>query len=237
MSSAWYAPGPTPLAIGKYTNPAGFYIHLVLENTPIPEGFKTNAQRKAREDKERRHEEERRAQQELETEYDWYCDGEIDRFVAALDPVELAAVMEAKRQEDREKYTYASPDTIDRFARHEIRHELRKRVPLMTLEEFKANREQGPVSFPQLIPEPLAGDAAPGDLASATPVDEEAAIDQLPPNGAADSPPPHIERGDAVQSAPEPATNPAISEPAIELVSEPPQLEPDGESIGGPALF
>jgi len=39
---------------GKYLNPSGFYIHLVEENTPLPAGFETVAQRKAREDAERR---------------------------------------------------------------------------------------------------------------------------------------------------------------------------------------
>jgi len=218
---------------GKYTNPAGFYVHLVSENAPIPEGFETNARRIAREAAERREEEARRAQQELETEYEWYCDREVDRFIAALDPTEVATVLEAKRQENRNKYT--TPWMIDQFAQQETRRELRKRAPLMTLEEFKAHRTQEPSLLLQPVPDLPPADADPAEPAAATPVAEEAVIDQIP-NSAADAPPPTAERGDAVQSAPEPATNPAISEPAIELVAAPPPQAPGNESIG-PALF
>ncbi len=130
---------------GKYTNPAGFYIHLVEENTPIPEGFETNARRKSREDEERRRDEQRRAQQELETEYEWYRTSEIDRYIAGLDPPEFSTVLEAKRDETREKYKTFSLETIELFAQQETKRKLGKRAPLLTIEEFKASREQGTV--------------------------------------------------------------------------------------------
>ena len=55
-------------------------------------------------------------------------------------------------------------------------------------------------------------------------VSDEAAIIPLDPPAMAE------ERGEATQPAPEAATQPAISEPAIELVSEPPQPEPGGNA-------
>jgi hypothetical protein len=94
----------------------------------------------------------------------------------------------------------------------------------MTLEEFKANREQEPALFPQPVSDALTADDVRGDAAAGTPVAEESAIDQPPQNGAADSPPTGIERGEPIQPAEEPATNPQISEPA--------QLEPGGGSVG-----
>ena len=52
------------------TNPAGFIIRLIQYNTPVPDGFETNAKRKAREDRERR-ERDQRAAQEAQQELDW----------------------------------------------------------------------------------------------------------------------------------------------------------------------
>jgi hypothetical protein len=112
-----------------------FYVHISFVHRDRPV-----RQHTAREDKERRREEDHRAQQEFETEYEWYCDSEIDRFIATLDPAEVATVLAAKRQEMSEKYK--TPWMIDEFAKQESRFELAKRVPLMTIEEFKTHHEQ-----------------------------------------------------------------------------------------------
>jgi hypothetical protein len=214
---------------GKYTNPAGFYIHLVEENTPIPNGFETNAQRKAREEEERRRDEERRAQRELETEYEWYRDNEIERFIGSLDPAEVAAVREVKRQEMEAQHK--SPWIIDSFAEHETRRELTKRVPLMTIEEFKVSREQGTALPSKPVPEPLTTEATIEEPVPVSTPLNQAPIDEAPTTGVADFARPGATPEAPAERSPEPAKQPAMSEPAIEQVSELPASEPNPDPM------
>lgn len=208
---------------GKFTNPSGFYIHLIEQNTPIPQGFETISQRKAREETERRRDEERRAQQELESDYDEYRTAEIDRYIAAMDPAEVAAVQEAKLQEMRK--THSNPWIVDSFAKYEVRRELAKRVTLMTIEDFAAKRQQG-------------SDANPAQAAEASSLTEEPEFRPPPIEPPSHPTNPDIpanpsarvhEEPEVMHLLPEIATPPAISEPAIELVSSPPPQEPDAD--------
>jgi hypothetical protein len=204
---------------GKYINPAGFYIHLVEENTPLPNGFETNAQRKAREEDERRRDEERRAQKELETEYEWYRDNEIERFICALDPAEVAAVREAKRQEMEAQHK--SPWIIDSFAEHETRRELMKRMPLMTIEEFKTSREQGIALSSKQALEPVTAEAIAAEPEPVTPLNE-ATVDEVSSIRVGDLPAPGATTEEVAERS---------SKPAIELVSELPETEPGREPM------
>jgi hypothetical protein len=215
---------------GKITNPAGFYIHLIEQNTPLPEGFETNARRKAREDEEVRREEQRREQAELETEYQWYCDEEVTRYIDALDPAEFAAVREAKVQEMRGKYTRLSQGMIDDFARVETRSELRKRVPLMTLEEFTAKRKQGTDSFLKPVPDAQTAEADAEEPIPVMAVSEEPASAPVLPT------PPSLaeipnEQEPVIQPPSGPATYSVIPEPIAEFASAPPEPEPSGEAM------
>jgi len=207
------------------TNPSGFYIHLVEENTPLPPGFETSAQRQAREESERRREEERRAQQELESDYDDYRTSEINRYIAALDPAEVAAVEEAKRQEVGEKHT--SPWIIDSFTKYETRRELAKRAPLMTIEEFEAKRRQAIAvsQEPAAVAPPLAGE--PELQTSVT--EPEAPLQQAEHVPAA-GPPPGEERGAAIQPAPDSGAPLVMPAPAVQMVSEPVPMKPVNNS-------
>jgi hypothetical protein len=207
-------------------NPPGFYIRLIESNTSIPDGFETSAKRKARiarEAAERHREDERRAQEELETEYEWYCNQEIDRYIAALDPTEVAAVREAAREDLQKEHT--TPWIIDSFTKHKTRSELAKRVTLLTLEEFVNQKRQGidfslkPVGLPPDA-ETVSGSALPPDVAVRD------GADSIAP----DPPAAPAERGQANPPAPNPATQPAISELAIEPLAGLPQQEPDGNA-------
>lgn len=210
---------------GKYTNPAGFYIHLVEENTPIPVGFETNSQRKAREDSERRREDERRAQQELESDYEDYRNEGIDRYIATLDPAEVAALQEAKVQEAKEKHQ--SPWIIESFAKHDVRRELARRAPLMTIEEFAARRRQGS----GVTTEPATGQAGLSvDQEPQTPARNEEIPDQRGTAIAADPSAPADNGKAAIEPPAQAETNPAIADPAALLVSYPPPSEPGGDS-------
>jgi hypothetical protein len=206
---------------GKYTNPAGFYIHLVEENTPIPIGFETNSQRKAREETERRRDAERRAQQELEYDYEDYRNAEIDRYIAMVDPAEVAAIEEAKMQEMKDKHQ--SPWIIESFAKHDVRRELAQRAPLMTIEEFAARCRQGigTTLEPTAEPSGLTADPEPQ-----TPAPDEPFLDQTSPAIAA-NPQATAEEGNAVIEPSDAATNPAIADPGALLVSYLPPPKPD----------
>lgn len=236
---------------GKITNPAGFYISLVSGNVIPPPTFETTSQRKAREEQEQRRENERRAQSELETEYYWYCDDEIQHYIAALDPTAVAAVREAKWQELREKHKGLSSEMIDAFADQETKRELGTRAPLLTIEEYKTKREQGTVLLSKLAPEPPPAEEVSAEPAVALPF-SEIALNQTPAGTEPDPAPAPEERGAALEQRLDPATHsaiagepaielsqplpeaaslPAIAEPAIELVSEPPQQEPSAGPI------
>jgi hypothetical protein len=218
-------------APGKFTNPAGFYIHLVEENTPLPPGFETSARRNAREEKEQREEEERRRQHELESDYDEYRNTEIDRYIATMDPAEFAAVQEAKLAEMRAKHS--SPWIVDSFAKFEVRRELVKRVPVMTIEEFTAKRQEGSVSTPKPVADGASLTEEP-DFREPPP--SEQALHTTDPEIAENAPASINQEGEAIQFLPDAATIPAISEPAIELVSNPPPREPGSNPPEAPLL-
>ena len=212
-------------------NPPGFYIRLIESNTSIPDSFETNAKRKAREENERK-ERERRiredARQLLELEYDDYCRVETDRYISE-NPAIFESIKDAKRTENRERHQGFSDEMIESIAQNEAKREIRKQVPLLTLEEFADRKHQGPDFLlkpvglsPAAEPEIVAEDAPPQDVA----VTDEAAGIPLDPPAIAE------ERGETDQPAPEAATQPAMSEPepAIELVIAPPPQEPGGNS-------
>ena len=217
---------------GKYTNPSGFYIHLVEENTPLPKGFETKAQKKKREAEEQRRGDERRAQLELEAEYEWYRDAEIDRFIAALDPAEIGIIREAKREEMATKYQNAW--IIDKFSESETRHELAKRVPLMTIDEFKIKREQGSVPSAQ-NPDPFIEDIDPDEFVVSP--HEETAVDRPATSPSTGTHPAAGERREPTREVQDVARNLSASEPStsqplkIQLVAQPPQEVAGTESI------
>jgi len=131
------------------TNPPGFYIHLVEGNTSVPENFETSAKRKAREGNERKERARRVAEdarQQLEWEYEDYCQVEVDRFIVES-AAEFAVVKEAKRIENRERHQAFSDEMIDTIAQGEARRHVRKQLPLMTFAEF-VNRKQHPIDVP-----------------------------------------------------------------------------------------
>ncbi len=230
---------------GKYDSYTGFLVSFVRDDAPIPSGFETKAQRKAREERERRRAEEELVRLELENEYAEYRDREIDRFIASLDLAEVEAVHKAKRHEAREQHQ--SEWVIDNVAKIAARHQLAERTPLLTIEEFKARREQvmaaapesvssEPVaapeeqlSVPSFLLKPVADLAAVSTLApiEAAPVSESVPPDDIPPGEAGNLQTEAItsnpEDGGGVSVAdaapaaePEPEANPAIPTATIE---------------------
>jgi hypothetical protein len=144
-------------------NPPGFYVRLIESNTSIPESFETTAKRKAREEreqKERVRREEEDARQQLEWEYDDYGQREADRFIAE-NPTTFATVKDTKRTENQATHPAFSPEMIDTIAEHDAKREIRKRLTLLTLEEFLERRKQGTDFSLKLVAVSPAADAEP----------------------------------------------------------------------------
>ena len=145
------------------TNPPGFYVSLIENNSPIPENFETSAKRKAREENEQRERVRRAvedARQLLESEYDEYCSVETDRYIQE-NVAAFEAMKDIKRTENRERYTTFSPEMIDSTGTHDARRELQKQIGLPTLEEFVSRKQQGTDFFLKPVgPSPAAESAA-----------------------------------------------------------------------------
>jgi hypothetical protein len=222
-------------------NPPGFFIRLVESNMSVPASFETSAKRQAREDSERK-ERERRieedARQQLEWEHDDYCSQETSRFIGQ-NQATFEAIKDAKRTENRERHQAFSDEMIESIAQNEAKREIRKQVPLLTFEEFVDRKQHDPNFF--LKPVGLSPAAEPEIMPTELPIDRPVMTDDVVvPQETAVPPEPLIipldppvmaeERGEAIQPAPEGATQPAISEPAIELVADPPREEQSGNA-------
>jgi hypothetical protein len=214
---------------GKILNPAGFYVSLVSGNVMPPQNFETAAEKKARETKERQAEDDRQAQEDLEAEYYWYREKEIDRYVASLDPAQVEAVFEAKRQAYREKHPNLSAEITDGFANREAKSELGKTATLITIEEFKATLYQQILAAPMI---PVEGveeeEMLMPPFARAVPYPEPGVLEKeasaaVPEAAAGSTPRPSPPAGDI------PVSRALLlpTEPIILLAQEPPHVDPD----------
>ena len=152
-------------------NPPGFFIRLIESNMSVPASFETSAKRKAREENERK-ERERRikedARQQLEWEYDDYCSEETNRFIAE-NPATFEAIKDAKRTENRERHQAFSDEMIESIAQNEAKREIRKQVPLLTLEEFADRKQHDPDFFLKPVAAPSGRRARDGVRRRAAP--------------------------------------------------------------------
>ena len=122
-------------------NPAGFIISMIERNAGLPDGFETIAQRQAREERERQQRALRdaaEAKQQLEYDYEDYCEAEVDRYIREH-AAEFEARKEAKWKYDREHYAFAT----ESVARIQARDEIRQHLTVLTFEEFMERKKQG----------------------------------------------------------------------------------------------
>lgn len=215
---------------GRIANPAGFYISLVSENVIPPPTFETRAKRAAREEEERRQEEERRAQQELETEYQWYCEREIERYMNGLDAAEVGNLLAAKRQENREKYQSLSSEIIEQFAQQDTKRELGKRAPLMTIEEFKSHHGETTDSILKPVVEPQILETSTVEPPPPVVSEVATALGGLPESATPDTRS-GVGENETLESAVTTHATPAIAEPVIESASYPPAEERGDDAI------
>ena len=147
-------------------NPAGFYIRLIERNTPVPDGFETNARRKAREEKERKereHRAEEDAREELEWEYNRYCAAEVDRYIQA-NPSEFESLKNAKAAEERAMRPTSWSGFTETSAKIAAKSAIQQKLPLLSFEDFADHKKQAiDFSLKPVAVSPSA-DSAPTDL-------------------------------------------------------------------------
>jgi hypothetical protein len=247
----------------RLTNPAGFYVRMIEWNTPVPDGFETNAKRKAREEqaqkeRDRRMSEETR--QELEDDYERYCYQEVDQYIKT-NSAAYEAIKEAKASEERKLYPTSWPQLIADKAKWDAKNEIRKQLHLPSFEEFAALKKQGtdfsfkPVGVPPVaaeesatpLPEAATGSDEPAsDVAEALAATDEAELAiELTPEPPAQvvmsesqtTEPPPIE---LVTTTPEPMLpapeEAGIDEPPAMPATDPPATVPDTEQMENPAI-
>jgi hypothetical protein len=208
-------------------NPAGFYISLIERNTPVPDGFETNAKRKAREDKERKERERRAAEdarEEIEWEYNRYCAAEVDRYIQA-NPAEFESLKNAKAAEERAMRPTSWPGLTETSARIAAKSAIQQKLSLLTFEEFLDHKKEAidfslkPVAVSpdcDSIPADLQPELLNPDSAAELLMETELAIEKVPHSAEA-----------AKDTAPEPMTvAPAPDEIIIDQV--------DPATIGDP---
>jgi hypothetical protein len=205
-------------------NPAGYIIHLIEWNTPVPDGFETSAKRKAREERDRRDREQRaaqEAQQQLDSDYEAYRDAEVDRYIEA-NATTFEAMKDARWKEDRERFSF----TTESMAKMAARFEIQKQLPLLTFEEFLVQKQQG-TDF-SLKPVAVLADAR--TVPDAPPLQDIVMTDDAVIRPDAD--PAAAERGEEMWPEPEPAMQPATPEVGIDEPSpESAKPEPDGNAV------
>jgi len=199
-------------------NPAGFYIHLIQNDTPVPEGFETTAKRRAREENERKERESRAAEearQLLEWEYDEYCQREVERYIQT-NPDAFVAVKDAKWSENRARYQTFSDETITSMSAREAKSVIRRQIDILTIEEFAVHKDRGMVPS-RLVDVPSAESKSVSTTTGTLKLIEESAIAPGSLELAADP------KVDGL-----PPSQPTTTESVIELGPVPPLQETDG---------
>jgi hypothetical protein len=195
-------------------NPAAYIARLIELDTPVPDGFETQGQRKAREEREQRDRAQRamrEAEQQLEWDYQDYRASEIDRYIEA-NPAAFEAIKAAKWKEDRERFSF----TTESMAVLSAKNEIGKQLPFLTFEEFLDRKKQGSDFSLKPVAVLPAADAAP------TMPEAESAVTTPPTGDILPDPEPPV-------TEPEPATPQPMM---IDLASEPspPPNEIDGNA-------
>lgn len=108
---------------------------------------------------------------------------------------------------------HKSPWIIDSFTELETRRELAKRATLLSIEEFKAAREQGTVLYPEPVTEPQPAENLTDKPVLVSPSQEQPDIDDVPSNIASDLPTLSDTPSELSNRLPDPMIPPKISEP------------------------
>ena len=127
------------IAQGSIKQPTGFYVSMIRERTPLPEGFITSRkQREILAAQDAQLVEENR-QQIREIAYSEYRRCEVERHLAAMDKEELAWLLSAQEKEVSQQYNKLPKEEQTSIALQQLRHRLAESgvVPLLSCDEFE----------------------------------------------------------------------------------------------------
>jgi hypothetical protein len=128
---------------GAIKNPPGFYVVMLRENIPVPEGFETTAMREARKAAEEAERMDAYRIHQLQIEYDAYRNRMIDNYIAThLTAEELTRRKSAKKAIYLSENPQAArwlPNALESFAFERVRKDIAEEINLATEEAFCAS--------------------------------------------------------------------------------------------------
>jgi len=145
--------------IGKFYNPAGFYIRLIRDNVTPPHNFETSRKRELRE---KAHETWQRQQEEkaaLELAYGRYRDDAIEQHIRKnyskefYDSTVRSRLVQLLSQDRKLKQKW-NDETLYRIAEKRLRQEIVARLPLRSFQEF-CDRHRQTTNSDQPLPASL----------------------------------------------------------------------------------
>jgi len=123
---------------------AGLLHDFIKNDVPLPRTFEPGRVREARRQAEAHQRNLARVEDAVDTQYGEYCRSLVDRFVSELPDGEFDRRVEEHRAQTSQSLSFYSdrPDIAEQFARHEVRAEIAKAIPVLNREEFR-ERELG----------------------------------------------------------------------------------------------
>jgi hypothetical protein len=124
----------------KITNPTGFYIYLIRENTQPPETFASSRIKRLRDEASQSFKRQQQERDCLALAYDDYRNHEIDAHIAThYSEAKFQDLLEKKRQELEFRYRQMGrwkPETLAQFLQAAVRTDIEKKLTFLTFEEF-----------------------------------------------------------------------------------------------------
>ncbi len=121
---------------GKIENPPGFYITMLKNNIPVPDGFETSSRRLLREQSENKTIDKQRTEFEQRSSFDSYIQQELEKEITRIGIDELRLRAELKLPECTSRYPRLPQKTLWEVAESYVRLDMRNSLPLMTFDLF-----------------------------------------------------------------------------------------------------
>lgn len=157
---------------------AGLLHEFIKSDIALPNGFEPRKTKEVRVALEFRRTNLTRVAEAVEHKYTEYCRQTVDRFVAKEIPVGEFERRVMERKEETAKssgFWGVRPELAEQLARHEVRAEVTKSVPLLSLEQFR-ERE-----LPKILHELGLDSAEFGQRVELSPTDQESDTPQEAP--------------------------------------------------------